>query len=179
MSLKERNMEAFEDLVVRAQTGDAAAFEEIVRLLSRRAVATAHFICGDLQTGEEAAQDAFVLAWRKIRDLKRPGAFRAWFGAILARTAIRARRAPHVSLPDGAEPAAPPAGAEEAGELPGVARRLKPKYREVLALRYVDGLSYRDIAKALGLTVARVKSRLHDGRELVRRRIEEGRRERG
>ena len=41
----------------------------------------------------------------------------------------------------------------------------------MLALRYVDGLGYREIAVALGLTVARVKSRLHDGRERLRERL--------
>jgi RNA polymerase sigma-70 factor (ECF subfamily) len=53
---------------------------------------------------------------------------------------------------------------------------LKPMYREVLALRYVEGLGYREIAAALGLTVARVKSRLHDGREKLRERLSRERR---
>lgn len=178
MPLRGESMESLETLVEQAQAGDVPAFDEIVRRLSRRAVATAHLICGDLQIGEEAAQDAFVLAWRKIRDLKRAIAFRAWFGAILARTASRARRAPHLTLVPGADPSVPPARHPEERGLPEVACGLKPRYREVLALRYVEGLSYRDIAVALGITVARVKSRLHDGRELVRRRLESRRRRR-
>ena len=60
--------------------------------------------------------------------------------------------------------------AEERG-LPAEAVRLKPMYRDVLALRYVEGLSYREIAVVSGITVARVKSRLHDARELLRERL--------
>lgn len=164
-------MESLENLVRSALEGDAQAFEEIVRTLSRSAVATARMITGDLHRGEEAAQDAFVAAWRKLADLREPRAFRAWFGSILARTASRARRAPHLSLDSGREPEVQPVLPADEGGLPGEALRLKPKYRDVMALRYVDGLSYKEIADALGLTTARVKSRLHDGREILRDRI--------
>jgi len=162
--------ESITNLARRAKQGEVDAFEEIVRRLSRRAVATAHLIAGDLHAGEEAAQDAFVTAWRKIDQVRDPAAFRGWFGMILAREAGRRRRrtAPPTFGLDRDPPA--PAAREEEG-LPGEACGLKPKYREVLALRYVDGLSYAEIAVALGLTVARVKSRLHDGRELLRERL--------
>lgn len=164
------------DLVRRAKEGRIEAFEEIVRRLSRRAVATAHVISGDLHAGEEAAQDAFVTAWRKIGQVRDPRAFRGWFATILSREAGRHRRPPLPALPDEL-PA--PAGREESG-LPREVNALRAKYRDVLALRYVEGLSYEEIGRALGLTVARVKSRLHDGRERLRRRlVERQARERG
>lgn len=163
-------MTSLEELVEKAQTGDVAAFEEIVRRLSRRAVATAHLIAGDLHAGEEAAQDAFVVAWRRIGDVRDPARFPGWFGTILARLASRGRRPPPIPIDPGREPAAEPETVEE-DPLPAEAAALKPKYRQVLALRYVDGLSYREIASALGIPVARVKSRLHDGRELLRERL--------
>lgn len=161
------SMDTLESLVRRARGGDAGAFEEIVRRLSRRAVATAHLVCGDLQAAEEAAQDAFLTAWRKLGTLEEPAAFSAWFGTVLVRTASRMRRPK--PLPLEIEPEAPAGG--DAGGLPGVVRSLKPMYREVLALRYVEGFSYREIAAALGISVARVKSRLHDGREQIRARL--------
>jgi len=163
-------MDSLETLVERARGGDASAYEEIVRRLSRRAVATAHLIAGDYHAGEEAAQDAFVAAWRRIGTLREPAAFRAWFGRIAARAASRGRRPPVVPIPPSAEPVTEPP--DEAPSLPAVARGLDLKYRQVLALRYVDGLGYREIADALGISVARVKSRLHDGRELIRGRLE-------
>jgi RNA polymerase sigma-70 factor (ECF subfamily) len=171
-------MESLENLVRRAQAGDRIAFGEIVHRLSRRAVGTAHLITGDFHAGEEAAQDAFVTAFRRLSSLRDPLAFSAWFGRILARAASRARRRPHVSLtPEVAAGLAGTAAAEESG-LPEEAARLRPIYREVLALRYVGDLSYREIAAALGITVARVKSRLHDGRELLRERLADRRRRR-
>lgn len=155
------------DLVRAARAGRTAAFEELVRRLSRRAVATAHLIAGDLQAGEEAAQDAFVIAWKKIGQVRDPEAFRGWFATVLAREAGRRRRRAPPPLP--AEVAAPAADGES--DLPREVNALKAKYRDVLALRYVEGLSYAEIALALGLTVARVKSRLHDGRERLRERL--------
>ena len=169
-------MEHLDQLVRLAQDGDQDAFAEIVRRLSRRAIATAHFISGDLHAGEEAAQDAFVTAWRKLGTLREAGAFRGWFGKILARTASRRRRPPHIPLtPDMCVGAGEPDVADDAG-LPSEALALKPMYRQVLALRYVEGLSYREVGEALSLTVARVKSRLHDAREQVRERLERRRR---
>jgi RNA polymerase sigma-70 factor (ECF subfamily) len=155
------------DLVRAAKKGRIDAFEEIVRRLSGRAVATAHLISGDLHAGEEAAQDAFVTAWRKIGQVRDPKAFRGWFATILSREAGRRRRKPAPPLPDDL-PARP--GREESG-LPREVNALKAKYRDVLALRYVESLSYVEIAHALGITVARVKSRLHDGREQLRERL--------
>jgi RNA polymerase sigma-70 factor (ECF subfamily) len=163
--------DSLESLVRRSRDGDVSAFEEIVRRFSRRAVATAHFIAGDLHAGEEAAQDAFVTAWRKLDRLREPAAFRSWFGTILARQAARSRRPAPIPLPPGMEPEAPGSGTPSEESLPREARALKPMFREVLALRYVEGLGYREIAAALGLTVARVKSRLHDGREKLRERL--------
>ncbi|MHC4471099.1 MAG: RNA polymerase sigma factor [Planctomycetota bacterium] len=169
-------METLETLVRRAKAGDRIAFGEIVSRLSRRAVGTAHLITGDFHLGEEAAQDALVTAWRKLGSLKDPAAFPAWFGKILARTAQRARRRPPVALAPDLVPGVPEKTVGEEPGLPEEAARLRPKYRDVLALRYVEGLSYRGIAAALGITVARVKSRLHDGRELLRERLADRRR---
>ena len=166
-------METLTNLVQRAKEGDRDAFALIVRQLSRQAVATAHLITGDLQVGEEAAQDAFVTAWKKLRTLKEPAAFRSWFGVVLTRTACRARRPRREQL----LPEDVPAPVREQVSLPEIALALLPMHREVLALRYVDDLSYRDIAGALGLTVARVKSRLHEAREILRERYLRGRRE--
>ena len=85
------DMEPLASLVEMARAGDRDAFAEIVRRLSRQAVATAHLITGDLQTGEDVAQEAFLLCWRKLGRLKEAAAFRRWFGVILTRTACRAR----------------------------------------------------------------------------------------
>ncbi len=166
-------METLTNLVQRAKEGDRDAFSLIVRQLSRQAVATAHLITGDLQVGEEAAQDAFVTAWKKLGTLKEPAAFRSWFGVVLTRIACRARRPRREQM----LPADLSAPISEDRSLPEIALGLSAAHREVLALRYVDDLSYRDIAGALGLTTARVKSRLHEARETLRERYLRSRRE--
>jgi RNA polymerase sigma-70 factor (ECF subfamily) len=170
-------MESFHELVRRARGGDARAFEDIVRRLTPQAVGTAHMITGDRHRGQEAAQDAFVAAWRRLETLRDDRAFRAWFARILTRAAIASRRRrPSVSMDDVPELAARPEPIEEA-TLPRIALGLKARYRDVLALRYVNGLSHQEISAALSISPARVKSRLHDGREQLRRRLLERGRE--
>ena len=74
----------------RAQAGDTEAFADLVADAQRVVVATAIASVGDPALGQEIAQDAFLLAWRKI-DSIRPGAFRA-YACSSARKIARNRR---------------------------------------------------------------------------------------
>ena len=71
-------------LVSNAQAGDEPAFAELVRLHQNRAVAYATAILGDYQLGQDAAQEAFVDAFRNLRSLQEPGAFGSWLRTIAA-----------------------------------------------------------------------------------------------
>src|SRR5258706_4512557 len=77
------------DRVRRAQAGDRAAFEEIVRAQARLVWASVYGLVRDRAWTEDVVQETFLRAWESIRELKEPGAFRGWLLAIARRLAWR------------------------------------------------------------------------------------------
>jgi RNA polymerase sigma-70 factor (ECF subfamily) len=164
----------FRELVREARRGSLAAFAEVVRRERRRLVASARAILLDHHEAEDVAQEALVVAHARLRDLRDPGRFRPWASRILVRLAVRrkGRDRPRPSG-DAADrlPERRSGGHPELQALSREFRRLPEKYRVLLSLFYLAGLSYAETAEATGLSVARVKSRLHDARGLLRRRL--------
>lgn len=174
-------------LVERARRGDAAAYEELVRHHQHIAFRAALVFAGSPADAEEAAQDAFVKAWRALPRF-RPGApFRPWLLAIVANEARSRRRAAGRraswlaraaaqestaagSGPVLADPAVAVLDRERTQELLGAIATLAERDRVVIELRYVLDLSEREMSAALGCRPGTVKSRL--SRALARLREE-------
>ena len=175
-------------LVERARQGDLGAFESLVRAHQDIAFRTACLVTGSAADAEEAAQDAFVKAWRALGRF-RPGApFRPWLLAIVANEARNRRRAAGrragLALRAAAERSSGVAApSPEAALLGGVRREgllealaaLDERDRTVLACRYLLELSEEETAAALGCRRGTVKSRA--SRALGRLRDEIARRE--
>src|SRR3954462_10384560 len=70
------------ELVQAARRGDKRAFVEIVARYQAMVCGIALGILGDLAASEDAGQEAFLTAWRKIQELRDPAALRAWLGQI-------------------------------------------------------------------------------------------------
>jgi RNA polymerase sigma-70 factor, ECF subfamily len=162
-------------LVRDARGGDRAAFGELVRRTQDAMVRTARALVGDHHEAEDAAQEAFVVAFGKLGQLRDPARFRAWIFRILTRTALARRRRPTARrLADGDVPARE---SIDHGRLDALSRevdRLPDRYRSPLSLHYLAGLTYRETAEALGISEKRVKSRLYDARALIRKRLGHG-----
>src|SRR5208282_556992 len=77
------------DLVVEAQFGNLAAFDALVRRYRAGAMVQAEAIVRRRELAEDAVQDAFLTAYKALPSLSDPGAFAAWFGAIVRHRAIR------------------------------------------------------------------------------------------
>jgi RNA polymerase sigma factor (sigma-70 family) len=160
------------ELVERARRGDAAAYEEIVQTYQGIAFRVAYVIAGSAADAEEAAQDAFVNAYRALSRF-RPGApFRPWLLRIVANEARNRRRSAvrreSLALRTAAEQASGDAApspeaavlvAEERQTLLRALERLRDEDREVLSCRYLLDLSEDETATALGLRRGTVKSR--------------------
>ena len=172
-----------------------ASFEALVIAHQDRLYSIALRVLGDRGAAEEAAQDAFVRAYKalggydaeRIRDLR----LRPWLATIvlnLCRTRLT-RRAARGAAPlsfdlDGAplpEPVATDAGTIPAAVLERRAERehwaallagLPPSYRAAVVLRHVDGLSYPELASALGRPEGTVKAQVHRGLAMLRTAIE-------
>ncbi|HEY3722651.1 MAG TPA: sigma-70 family RNA polymerase sigma factor [Acidimicrobiia bacterium] len=167
-------------LVGAAQGGDASAWPQLIDRFEDIAVASAVGLCGDLDEALDIAQEAFVLAFRHIADLRDLAAFPAWL-LRLVRTATnrrtRRRRPATVPLdaaPRGDGPGAlvdPAAGPEEvvlaaveAAEVRAAVERLPEGERCVVALHHLAGMPYAEVAAFLGITVPAAKKRAWSAR---------------
>ena len=168
---------------MRAKHGDAAAYEELVRMHQAIAFRVALVAAGDRGDAEEAVQDGFVKAHRALGRFREGAPFRPWLLRIVANEARNRRRSAGrranltLRLADEARPgdAVPsPEAALLSGEqrsaLLGAVNGLRDEERDVVACRYFLGLSEDETAQALGVRLGTVKSRT--ARALARLREE-------
>ena len=167
------------------------AFEQVVRTYQDRIVSVVARTLGDSPRAEEIAQDVFVRAYRALQTWDRPRIrklrLRSWLYAIafnLMRNAVRGKRVRTVGLEheDGSPRAiadtapSPEARAELQDDWKRVRAAiaaLSPKLRDAFVLRYVEELSYDEIADALSQPVGTVKASAHRGLMAVRDYLEE------
>ena len=169
-------------------------FESLVLAHQDRIYSIALRVLGDPRDAEEAAQDAFVRAYRalggyepeRIRELR----LRPWLATIvlnLCRSRLARRPAGtrtalslDLALPGEVEPrtdeahgpAAASAARASAREWAGLLLTLPPAYRSAVVLRHVDGLSYPELAVALDRPEGTVKAQVHRGLALLRTAFE-------
>jgi RNA polymerase sigma factor (sigma-70 family) len=172
-----------DSLVERARRGDTAAYEELVHRYQGIAFRTAYVVAGSAADAEDAAQDAFVKAYRALGRF-RPGApFRPWLLQIVAnearnrrrsagrRTGLELRLAAEGPSGDAApSPEAALVASERRAELLAALERLREDERLVVACRFFLDLSEEETAAALGIRKGTVKSR--QSRALARLREE-------
>ena len=172
-------------LLARACGGDLDAYEQLVRLHQQIAFRTALVLARNAADAEEAAQDAFVKAWRALRRFDSSRPFRPWLLAIVANEARNRRRAAGrrealVLRAAAASPGEPADGAgagspelallvaERHGALVAALGRLDERDRQVIACRYLLELTEAETAAALGCRAGTVKSRLSRALERLR-----------
>jgi RNA polymerase sigma-70 factor (ECF subfamily) len=162
-------------LVLRCQTGDPIAFEELVLLYQPRLrYFLRAMLRGDLDV-DDHLQEIWLDVHRGIGRLNEPSAFSAWLYRIARNRAFRALRKwrePPRSL-DGVDlPAKEDDGwrwsAEDAEYIHVALDSLAPEHREVLLLRFIEEMSYEDIARVTGCPVGTVRSRLHYAKRALR-----------
>jgi RNA polymerase sigma-70 factor, ECF subfamily len=169
-----------EELFALCIDGDRDAYRLLVERYEGKAVHTARAIVGSNETAREVAQEAFlkVYAHRARFDLKRK--FSTWFYRILRNQAVDRARRQSSGTPGAAVELAGdwdsgsqgPAQAASAAERRNMVRRiladLPDKFRIVLALRDLEGLSCGEIGERVGATAGTVRWRLHHARKLFR-----------
>jgi RNA polymerase sigma factor (sigma-70 family) len=174
------------ELFARAQRGEVAAYEEIVRRYQQVAFRTAYVITGSAAEAEDAAQDGFVKAYRALATFRSGADPRPWLLRIVAneaRNRVRsAGRRHQLELrlaegyrPGGAAPSPEAAAlaAEATQRLLSLVNELSGEDRLVIASRYFLELSGEETAAALGIPEGTVKSRLSRALLRLRTRVEE------
>jgi len=164
--------ESDDALVQRARAGDRVAFGELVRRHQTAALRVAAAVTGSTEEARDIVQDAFVQGYRSLDRYRGEAPVRSWLLRIVANhaknalrsTARRRGREDRFAVLDGAPTDADPVSQPvvdraEVSALLGMLAALPERDREVLALRFVAGLSEADTASALGVPVGTVKSR--------------------
>ena len=159
------------------------AFGELVDRHADRVHDTLAKLLGDPHEASDAAQEAFLKAWRKLDTFRGESSFRTWLtrialNAAASRRRTAARRGARIGLPpvprEDARAPAPDAAAldeERDDAVRAAVASLSDDYRAVLVLKEFEELSYEAIAEAVGVPVGTVRSRLHRGRTELRRRL--------
>jgi RNA polymerase sigma-70 factor (ECF subfamily) len=155
-------------LVRRVLSGDVEAFAGLVSRHRERGLRFAAAMLGDPADAEEALQDAFVRAYRRLGTCREPDRFGAWLTRILVnrcRTRAVGRRRnrdlfvrDEVALERAASaPAADPGWRDE---IDRAVAQLEPLQREAFLLKHVEGLEYDEMARVTGARVPALKMRV-------------------
>jgi RNA polymerase sigma factor (sigma-70 family) len=166
------------EALARVAAGDADAFAALVETHQERLLRLCERMLGDVEEARDAAQEVFLKAYRKAADFRPQGQVYTWLYRIAINHCLnKLRRRRLVRFvrwedpgerdtaafdpPDGgADPEAVLASRRRWRETRKVIARLPASQRAVLVLARFEGLSYRQIAEALGITEGAVESRL-------------------
>jgi RNA polymerase sigma factor (sigma-70 family) len=168
--------------VAAARRGDDRAFGELYSRYGRRVVSYIFGMLGDYGRAEDVAQEVFISALRRMRETERPIAFKPWVYEIARNACIdefrRTRRVREVPLDSSEEPEnagrrlesrtdSPVAALErrqQLDDLRGAFRGLTETHHRIIVLRELEGLSYTEIGKRMGMTRPVVESTLFRAR---------------
>ena len=162
-------------LVVRRQAGDEAAFAELVE---RYAPRLRYYLRRMLDAGDpdDVMQDVWLDVFRGLPRLNDAAAFPAWLYRLARDRVLRTiRRRPRtqplldLDVPDEADE---PFSAEDAARIHEALAELPPEQREVLVLRFLEEMSYDDVARVIDCPVGTVRSRLYYAKQALRRILE-------
>lgn len=139
-------------------------------------------LCGNVHDADDVFQEVAARVWRTRGSRPRLRSPRAWILKVAYRQFLdhRARRPAHASLSDhdppgidgsAADPATLAERSDEGRRLEEVVKELPEALRTVVVLHYSGGLSLRETAEVIGISVGTVKSRLNSGLEHLRRRL--------
>ncbi len=173
------------ELLKASLAGDKEAFGLVVQKYQALVCALTYSATGDIGRSEELAQETFIRAWRRLRQLESPTKLRAWLCTIARNLAYSAGRkisrdVSHAagSLEGAATlPASTPGPDEVASERERqemvwrAVGGIDPKYREPLVLFYRRGQSVSEVAADLELSEDTVRQRLHRGRQLIKAEV--------
>jgi RNA polymerase sigma-70 factor (ECF subfamily) len=170
-------------LVVAAILGDLDSFDELASRYRAAVVRTAQAIVGR-EDAEDVAQDSLLLAFKALPSIEDPAKFGAWLSAITRHRALRFSRQERVHrmgriefdevLINHVSSLAKPFITERDAdfELRQALERVAEDYALVLRLHFLDEMPLKRIAAFLGLPLTTVKWRVHRGKQLLRRQID-------
>jgi len=161
--------------IEKCRNGEQEAFRHLVERYQRLAVSHAAAILGSREDALDAAQEAFIDAFRALKQFDNSRPFYPWFYVLLRNRCFKmaARKRETESIDEtvivAANSATPP---EDSLALEKALRSLDMEDREIITLKYLDGLSYNELAERLQIPKGTVMSRLFHARRKLQAKLE-------
>jgi RNA polymerase sigma factor (sigma-70 family) len=163
------------ELIEASRRGDRPAFATIIERYQRAVYAVAYSGTRDRALADDLTQDAFVIAWRRLAELRDSERLPAWLCGIarnLARDARKRRRDEvEVEIIDATTPYHAMTEAESERIVATALGQVPDVYREPLVMFYYEERSVQDVARCLGITAATTNKRLSRGRKFLAERV--------
>lgn len=183
------------DAIRLAQQGDAAAFERLYHLHSRRVYALCLRMVGNTAEAEDLSQEAFLQLFRKIHTFRGESAFSTWLHRLAVNVVLMKLRKKTIaedSLEEITEPDEETGGPRrdiggpdvlltgsiDRVNLQRAVEQLPPGYKSVFVLHDVQGYEHNEIAEIMGCSIGNSKSQLHKARMRLRDLLQETERQR-
>ena len=166
-------------LVLRCQLGDERAFAEIVARYHRRVHYYLKKMLGNADRADDAMQELWIDVFRSIPKLRDANAFSSWLYRLARDRAFREIRRsakPHAegieSVDIADESNDDEFTREDAARVHEALDKIAPEHREVLLLRFVESMTYPQIAAVVGCELGTVRSRIHYAKRALKRLLE-------
>ena len=158
------------EAIRRCREGEVEAFRHLVHRYQRRALAHARALTGNDADAADAAQNAFIDAFRHMGRFDETREFYPWFYVLLRNRCFKSVRPQDRSGADAAvEPAAPAVHSrEDLYDLRTALDRLRADERELILLKHLDGWTYDELAERLAIPRGTVMSRLFHARQRLK-----------
>jgi RNA polymerase sigma-70 factor, ECF subfamily len=186
-------MSDIDDLVVldRVLGGDIEAFSEIIKKYQNRVFRFAYSRVNNYDEALDITQEIFLMTMESLRSFRRESKFSTWLFSIMVNYCKNYRKKAEryhivpMSRPEGGEEIDMQISDDrqnvEREVIDGDSLRilkeelyaLPEDYRDILVLRDIDGMSYNEIANIVGINLSNVKVRIHRGREMLKKRLDE------
>lgn len=182
-----------QDLIELTRSGESSAFDLLVRRYQDRLVHSLEHVLSSREDALDIAQQAFLLAWKKLASYRGESSFYSWLYRIAVNAAASHFRRPVVSagsldqlhdvrgieLPDRRVATGPGQSLEQEEEIQRVRQALQQvseEFRQPLILREIEGFSYDQISEILGIPSGTVRSRIFRARQELMERLDRDRR---
>ena len=169
------------EIIKRVLSGDEDSFRHLVELYWRKVMAVVRQKVSSPEEVEDVVQNTFVRAYQKLGQLRDASTFAFWLYRIAQKSAIdyirRGRRhKTHTSTDDvqtilNAKESRRKREDDVNEEVRDAVESLPPKYREVVTLRFIGGMSCKEVAEYLGEPEGTIRNRLFRANEMLRRRL--------
>ena len=168
-------------LVLRSQTGDKTAFDELLKRVQQRLFRYIYRLTGNRALAEDVLQEVFIIIYRKLRWLENPKLFRAWAYRIASRETFRhLKKEKRWTRQIGDEEILEKTSSNEREEfyepeviakIPELLAEISPAARAVIILHYLEEMTLAETAEILDIAPGTAKSRLAYGLESLRKKV--------